>query len=298
MMKTRFAYGVLLVSTLLTALWGTAGRAAADAPSSSPGPVAFITRFYRDYLNASTEPARRKLQSYERFFSGSAAALLERDERECAAKVHDGICGFGADGDVFLDAQESDPRLDFGRSGFSAKLAAPGVVEASFYLWPAHQEGRREMRFLMVQNGGDWRVDDLIVKNDRGAFDPAESMRAQIAKEIASITESAKDLNDDWVSFLSYIELDQVDGAARFVRFPVEFCEKPGSCKALSKTAPAFADAVQRLNRRYKAGAFKKKDWGKNAKTNPKEGDRASYEGIRFEFAGGAWWITRIDPPL
>lgn len=84
---------------------------AKDAGSTEQ--VNFITNFYREYLDA-TEAKRVEFTKGESFFSKSALKAIEQSNKVCAEKVRgDDICGYAADGDLFLNAQEISPDLKF-----------------------------------------------------------------------------------------------------------------------------------------------------------------------------------------
>lgn len=136
---------------------------------------ATIEAFYRKYLGS----AKKELNLP---FSRSFRALQKEDTAACKKFAGSDICGFGADGDVYLDAQDFDPKLTYASAGFKATEAEPGKVTASFNLFPndkaSGDENKRTIVFAMVKEKGAWVVDDILTRG--------ESARKQLRDEISS----------------------------------------------------------------------------------------------------------------
>jgi AraC-like DNA-binding protein len=78
-----------------------------------------ITSFYKDHL-ARPEMRQASQLPTGSFFSKELEALVDANLQLCDSLSRgDDICGYGADGDVFLDTQEVPPTLDFERAHFS-----------------------------------------------------------------------------------------------------------------------------------------------------------------------------------
>jgi hypothetical protein len=145
------------------------------APSKSA--PATIEGFYRKYLGT----AHKEKLSLP--FSKSFRALQKEDAAACNKFAKGDICGFGADGDVYLDAQDYDPKLTYAGAGFKATEADQGKVTATFNLFPSDKTqgdaNKRTIVFVMVKEKGAWAVDDILTRG--------ESSRKQLRDEISNI---------------------------------------------------------------------------------------------------------------
>lgn len=122
--------------------------------------VDFITRFYSSYLGE----ARRAPPPAGTFYSDDLEALLAANHELCGKLArHDEICGYDADGDVFLDAQETASGLTLDKAGFKAAYAGNGTVDVSFNVFPGQGDNyRRQIRFVLTLEDAGWRVDDML----------------------------------------------------------------------------------------------------------------------------------------
>ena len=151
--------------------------------------VSFITRFYRCYLDYQ-KLKHPKEQSAEKFclsqyplFSQDAQKLLNANQEACLPFKGE-VCGFGANADMFLDAQDFDDKLNFKNSGFKAHQVSKDTVEVEFLLFPnraADKEARR-IQFQMTKDRTGWRVNDIIYKNGNET-----SMRKLIENEMKGL---------------------------------------------------------------------------------------------------------------
>jgi hypothetical protein len=141
--------------------------------------VARIEAFYRGYLD------NRGKRTAGLPFSESLDALLRRDEETCKAKAGTDQCGWNAGGDLYLNAQEIDPLLKFANSSFTIAEPSPGTVDVSFNVYPSLKKQKayydRSIRYQLIEEGGKWVVDDMILGKD--------SLRRQVEREIKSLGE-------------------------------------------------------------------------------------------------------------
>jgi hypothetical protein len=254
-----------------------------------------ITNFYRDHLS---RPDKRQASQVPTgsFYTKELEALVDANLQLCDSLSRgDDICGYGADGDVFLDAQEVPPSLDFERSHFSVERVGDQLVEATFNINPdmgaAHE---RHIRFVLVDEDPGWRVDDMLYGEGR-------SMRQEIARENQAIVARASELADaaGWV--FNYLRNDDMlDRVVRFIAFPVQVCDQYGACTAMKRDDMRLLQALDALA-----------DSGAGQETLPKPGQVVASEGkvvavhaLDFTFRNKAWWVTKIDlrrassPPL
>ncbi len=92
------------------------------APQPEQTPVQFIEHFDAGYLHGQLFASiEAREPTWHPFFSQGFLALLEQNRALCAQYRGDDICGFTADGDIYLNTQEAGPTMNFATSGFTAK---------------------------------------------------------------------------------------------------------------------------------------------------------------------------------
>ncbi|MDM5177428.1 hypothetical protein PO883_09520 [Massilia sp. DJPM01] len=292
----------VLAAALCGALAHSAGVLAAPAASvpAASTPVALITAFYRDYF-ANEAAARKRYLDSGAFYSAGARKLLADNDFACRKVARgDDMCGYGADADMFLDAQDSDADLTLASSGFTARPVGANAVDVSFRVFPKAADSRRTMRYVVVREGGQWRVDDVL-RPVKGVYTARNSMRQGILSEIAAISKAALDVADasSWVN--TYVEEQQADRFARFVAFPVTVCVKQDACVPYAQDDARLPALVKTLHDIYfKAGAAQKGlpaiAAGKQGAGAPKEDSVVRSGPFDYTFRHGAWWLSRIDP--
>src|SRR4051812_36696292 len=224
------------------------GSASADAPDPRSE---FLASYYKGYVSH----LGRGTVSYVKatpFYSASLKALMDANKQACATLSRgDDICGFGADGDMVLDAQDMAEGLVFERMSFKAKPLNDKVVDVSFSVFPANPKAERSnLQYVMVQEEGGWRVDDVLYRVG-GKFKPENSMRRRIADEIAGLEKNARSLKDATVWMAGYAETPMPDRFIRFVGFPLEICPKGGPCKSYGKKDAPVRKLVADIHDRY-----------------------------------------------
>jgi len=245
-----------------------------------------ITNFYKDHL-ARPETRQASQLPAGSFYSKELEALVDANLQVCDSLSRgDDICGYGADGDVFLDAQEVSPTLDFERAHFKAERIGDNMVEASFNVYPDMGSSYdRQIRYALVRENSGWRVDDMLYAQGR-------SMRQELQRENAEVRARARELADaaGWV--FNYLgNEDMLDRAMRFIAFPVQVCDRYGVCAAMKRDDMRLLQALDALA-----------DSNDGAVALPKPGEVAASEGkvvainaLDFTFQNKAWWVTKID---
>ncbi|MYM26392.1 hypothetical protein GTP46_27555 [Duganella sp. FT135W] len=245
-----------------------------------------ITSFYKDHL-ARPETRQASQLPAGSFYSTELEALVDANLQLCDSLSRgDDICGYGADGDVFLDTQEVSPTLDFERSHFNVVRSGENTVEASFNIYPDMGSAYdRHIRYVLVQEDSGWRVDDMLYADGR-------SMRQELQRENEAVLARARDLSDaaGWV--FNYLgNEDMLDRAVRFIAFPVQVCDQYGACAAMKRDDQRLLQALGALA-----------DSGAGTAVLPKPGEVTASEGkavavnaLDFTFQNKAWWITKID---
>jgi len=146
-----------------------AGGLAYFRKSSTPNTMSpqaqVVYDFYKDYIE-SKKYQGNELEIPRAFFSKSFNELIDQDLKVCEEKAAGDICGWGTDGDPFLAAQDFDPNLKLETAQLRVQDFSPTVVEVAFNVFPSAQDSTnyydRKIKFLMVEENGQWVVDDII----------------------------------------------------------------------------------------------------------------------------------------
>ncbi|MTV41048.1 hypothetical protein [Duganella radicis] len=245
-----------------------------------------ITNFYKDHLARPETRQASQLPSGS-FFSKELEALVDANLQLCDSLSRgDDICGYGADGDVFLDTQEVSPTLDFERAHFKVERAGDNIIEASFNIYPDMGAAyERKVRFVLVDEDNGWRVDDMLYAQGR-------SMRQELQRENAAVLARASELADaaGWV--FNYLgNEDMLDRAVRFIAFPVQVCDQYGVCTAMKRDDMRLMQALDALAD-SEAGAVA---LPKPGEVQASEGKVVAVHALDFTFQNKAWWVTKID---
>jgi hypothetical protein len=150
--------------------------------------ISFVIEFYQSYLDAYPKKVVNS-DSFlitHPFFSTSIIALLDSNKKVCTKKAGTDICGYGADSDIFLNAQEIGPNLTFKTSRFKALEINPELIEISYTVYPngAKKYYEHTRRLKLVLDDKKWRVDDIFEQDTSGKFPIENSMRPLIRQEI------------------------------------------------------------------------------------------------------------------
>lgn len=251
--------------------------------------IDLITEFYKDHLSRPDQRQAAQVPAGT-FYSKALEELVDANNQLCYALSRgDEICGYGADGDVFLDTQEVPPSLDFERAGFKVERTGENTVEASFNVYPDMGAAyERQIRYTLVfDEDKGWRVDDMHFSQGQG-----RSMREELQQENDAVLARARDLADTAGWVFNYLgREDMLDRAMRFIDFPVQVCDQYGICAALKRDDPQLMQALDML-------AERNLDLG----TLPKSGEIQAADGkvvgigpLDFTFRNRAWWVTKVD---
>ena len=295
--KKKLIVGCTLVASVAVA----AGALRHQEESDERGQVEFITNFYRNYLSQPyTNRTDRVPAGF--FYSKAADALIDENRRLCEKLSRgDEICGYGADSDSFLDAQEIDPALTFDKARFRATVSGRNLVDVSFNVYPElGSYYDRTFRYVFVKEGGGWRVDDVLY-GDGGRFAADRSMRHEVSEENAAVRARARDFFEvlSWVSI--YVSQEHMlDRAERFVTDPVSICSDAGSCELVrkGKDGGRLRETVEALHRAYRTddpnGIRELKEYlPKPVKII--KGSPVNVDALELTFQDNAWWISKID---
>jgi len=150
---------IVLSFPVLLASFGITAAFAADRQDAA----ATVRDFYRAYLaydHAKSPRAPRPAIALSKAFR----AEVVRTEAVCK-KYGEGPCGWGADGDEYLDAQETDPALTYSNSEIAISEISPGTVQVKLNVYPSIADAgdyyRRTITYKMVRENGAYVVDDI-----------------------------------------------------------------------------------------------------------------------------------------
>jgi hypothetical protein len=247
-----------------------------------------ITDFYKDHLSRPESRQASQLPAGS-FYTRELEALVDANSHLCESLSRgDDICGYGADGDVFLQAQEVAPALDFERSGFTASRVGDNTVEASFNVYPdLGASHMRRIRYVLAKEPAGWRVDDVL-------FADGGSMRQELKRENDEVLARARELADATGWVFNYLgNEDMLDRAVRFIASPVQVCDPYGVCAALKRDDARLLQALDAL-----AASGNGVDMSflpKPGEINASEGKVVAVNALDFTFQNKAWWVTGID---
>jgi hypothetical protein len=143
-------------------------------------PIDVVKDFYKKYIDYIHTEKKNSIKPRIQF-SKQFQKALERN-RDVCDNYATGICGWQADGDEYLDAQETDPNLTFANSGIAFRAIGKGLVEVRLNVYPSEKTNKnfylREIKYKMIIENGIWVVDDIIYKG-------SGSSRKTIEKENA-----------------------------------------------------------------------------------------------------------------
>jgi hypothetical protein len=148
--------------------------------ASGKEPIDVVRDFYKKYMEY-IHAEKRNSAAPRIQFSKQFQRSIDRNLFVCE-NYASGVCGWQADGDAYLDAQEIDPNLTFANSGIRFKSIGKDIIEVKLNVYPSEKAYKdyysREIKYKMIFENGAWVVDDIIYK-DSG------SSRKAIEKETA-----------------------------------------------------------------------------------------------------------------
>ncbi|WP_167075105.1 DUF3828 domain-containing protein [Massilia aquatica] len=276
---------------MLMAVLGATLAPCAAAPAPDIAPAAFIGAFYRDYF-ADPAAARKRHVDGGSFYSSGLLTLMAANRAACAkTRRQDSKCGWNVDGDEFLHTQERDPALTLASSGFAAKAVGAAAVDVTFRVFPNEPESQRAVRYLLVRENGQWRVDDVI-DEEKGAYSSKNGLRRYIVDENRYANANALDVAEAarWVN--AFVQSESAQSFARFAAFPLTVCDTTGGCVPYKENDARLPLLVRTLYLSYfdkgvlplpvPRGAARQ---GKVARSGP----------FDYRFQQGQWWLSRVD---
>ena len=181
---------VLLAVSLLCA----SGMSMADDTTATTTPVAAVAaepatavekiqafyKSYFDYYKQSNDTSDEQGIPPPEVEQSDAFKAEVKQSDELCAQYDDGVCGWGADADPYLDSQDPDVELTYENSAIAITETEPNTVQVKLNVNPSLAEGNtRTILYKMVQEHDKWLVDDIVYADEGGNI----STRAQLAEE-------------------------------------------------------------------------------------------------------------------
>ncbi len=130
----------------------------------SSTPKELITHFYEDYFaDPQDTPAP---------LSKGLTKLNQETLDLCQLKARGEICGWVANGDPFLDAQDYSDKLTVKSSQLKVEVQRDSKVRARFNIFPelaGRDQHQREITYKVIKENGAWVIDDVFYTNKRSA---------------------------------------------------------------------------------------------------------------------------------
>lgn len=276
-------HGLMLMAVL--------GATAPGAQAKEVAPAAFIGAFYRDYF-ADPAAARKRYVDSGAFYSSGLLKLMAANRAACdKTRRQDSKCGWDVDGDEFLHTQERDPALTLASSGFAAKAVGATAVDVNFRVFPNQPDSQRALRYLLVRENGQWRVDNVI-DEEKGAYSSKNGLRRYIVDENRQANAGALDVAETalWVS--GYVQSESAESFARFAAFPLTVCDARGGCVPYQEKDARLPLLVRTLYLSYFDKGVLPLPVPRGAAS---EGKVARSGPFDYTFQQGQWWLSRVD---
>ena len=82
-----------------------------SAPEKTPPTASeVVQKFYQAYMDFKKTKTNKPPQLT---FSKSFRELIKKNAKLCKQRAKGDVCGFGADGDIYLDTQDTDEKFSF-----------------------------------------------------------------------------------------------------------------------------------------------------------------------------------------
>jgi hypothetical protein len=157
-------------------LWAVILMISVLAFASGNEPIDIVRDFYKKYFEY-LHTKKRNSPSPRIKLSEQFQKSVDKNSYVCE-NYASGVCGWQADGDAYLDAQEIDPNLTFTNSGITFTSIEKGIVEVKLNVYPSEKADKkyylREIKYKMILEKGAWVIDDIIYKDSgssRKAFE-------------------------------------------------------------------------------------------------------------------------------
>ena len=123
-----------------------------------------LDEFYKKYLNYNHQKTPKNPLPTLGFSTSFQSAIAKN--RDICENYATGICGWAAEGDEYLNSQESDPLLNYKNSGIKFTEISKNTIEVRLNVYPSDRDGTdyydRTIIFAMIKEGENWVADDIL----------------------------------------------------------------------------------------------------------------------------------------
>jgi hypothetical protein len=168
MNKTKYFYLILILLGIASS------NVCADQKSATETLKEFYSKLLSYNYYKTPNIPRPSLQ-----FSKSFNEAIKLNGELCSKYV-EGICGFAADGDEYLNCQDHDPNLSYENSGITFKEVGVNLIRVTLNIFPFEAKEDRFIRtitYKMIKENDHWVADDILY------FNEANSARKEMEKE-------------------------------------------------------------------------------------------------------------------
>lgn len=177
-----------IASLILITLLPSHSLAAVPAPVTAKDT---IQNFYQKYLNYNYHKTPN-LAVPELKFSTSFTEEVARNLEICEKYVA-GICGWAAEGNEYLDTQESDPNLSYKNSGIKITETSTNIIRVTLNVYPSIENTDnyyiKTITYKMIFENNQWVVDDINYTNG------LSSRKIMEDQDVATLASADKNIN-------------------------------------------------------------------------------------------------------
>ncbi len=257
------------------------------ATNDQQAQIRAVTDYYTRYLNQEYE------QGWPSIFSSHLIKALDDNINHCRKFIRNAnICGYTADGDLLLNAQDYSEHLNFSNSKFLAISKPNNQLVVSFMLFPEEgeeDEGNREINFTMAKENNQWKIDDI-----------ESSAYASMDSENAALIEYNQSLENALFDLQTIFEIAESHYFELFINNQTKICAEQ-SCKVIN--SDSVSGVFQKIFDKYY-----RKTTDDTVETirplfpqplpklsTPKEGDTTKVGIFSWIYKNNLWIITEIN---
>ncbi|MEI6729649.1 MAG: DUF3828 domain-containing protein [Pseudomonadota bacterium] len=144
-----------------------------------------IDNFYREYLDYKYDPTKPDIKAPNPIFSKSFNNALAESKSLCDKYANGEICGWAADSDPYLNAQDQEDNLTYEKANVKISEPIKGTIKVTFNLFPSgNNTVLNTVIYKVIKEDNIWVIDDLIDVADEPGIPYAEfSAKKQMEDE-------------------------------------------------------------------------------------------------------------------
>ena len=149
-MKTKlYGFGAMLLFCCTNYCWANEMSA-----------VNVVQHFYERYFHYTFQKIPN-VAAPQIAFSQAFKRELNINKTLCSPHA-DEVCGFGSDGDPYLNTQDFDDDLTIQKAKLNVTQEKNGLVKVRFFLFPSQDYPPSIVKYKMIKEDNKWVVDDII----------------------------------------------------------------------------------------------------------------------------------------